>query len=388
MHFAFTGLVKRLARVVGAFGYVLVAATMTPASAQGAGAGAGGDIVIGQSAALSGPADEIGKEMKAGAEACFNAVNLAGGVNGRKIRLVSLDDAGEPERAKANMQKLAGDENALALFGATGEHTIKAMLPLVDKFKIPFVAAASGEENLREPFNRYIFNIRASYADETERGIDQLVRRSASKIALFYQNDPFGRAGLAGVDKAMRSRKIGILIFGSVDRNSLIVASAAQSINKAGPQAVVIATGARTAAAFIREMKKLGSNAQFFVLSSAGAKTLAGELGDDGRGVAVSQVVPLPTTEGEPLGREYIKQIGGVKNASFASLEGYIGARVLVEGLKKAGKSPTRESLVDAMERLGTIDLAGYKVKFAPGNHNGSNMVELTVIGAQGLYRR
>ena len=375
---------------VASFLWVISAATgmmagiLSPAWSQGATT----DIVIGQSGALSGPHDEVAKEMKAGAEAYFNVVNLAGGVNGRKIKLVSLDDGGEPDRAKANSQKLISEENAMALFGYTGEHAIKAVLPLVDKAKIPFVAAASGDQNLREPFNRYIFNIRASYFEETERGIDQYVRRGINKIALFYQNDAYGRAGLAGVDKAMRDRKLGILIFGSVDRNSTNVASAAQSINKSGAQAVVIAAGARTAAAFIKEMKKLGSTAQYFVLSSAGAKTLASLLGDEGRGVAVSQVVPLPTSEGEPLGREFVKHIGGVNNASFASLEGYIGARVLVEGLKKAGKTPTRETLADALERLGTIDLAGFKVKFAPGNHNGSSFVDLTVIGAQGLYRR
>ena len=346
------------------------------------------EIVIGQSGALSGPADEIAREMKAGAEAYFKVINQAGGVNGRKIKLVSLDDGGEPDRAKANTQKLIVEDNALALFGYSGEHTIKAVLPLVDKAKIGLIAAAGGDQNLRDPFNRYIFNIRASYLEETERGIDQYVRRGINKIALFYQNDPYGRAGLAGIDKAMRDRQLGILIFGSVDRNSTNTASAAQSISKSGAQAVMIAAGAQTAAAFIKDMKKLGSTAQFFVLSSAGAKTLASQLGEDGRGVAVSQVVPLPTAEGELLGRDYVKHIGGVNNASFASLEGYIGARVLVEGLKKAGKVPTRESLVDALERLGTIDLSGFKVKFAPGNHNGSSLVELTVIGAQGLYRR
>ena len=358
--------------------------SISPAWSQGAGT----DIIIGQSGALSGPMDEIGKEMKAGAEAYINVVNQAGGISGRKIRLVSLDDGGEPDRAKANTQKLIADDNALALIAYSGEHTIKAALPLVEKAKIPFIAAASGDQTLREPFNRYIFNTRASYFEETEGGIDQYVRRGINKIALFYQNDPYGRAGLAGVEKAMRDRKLSILIFGSVDRNSTNVASAAQSINKSGAQAVVIAAGARTAVAFIREMKKLGSTAQYFVLSSTGAKTLASQLGDEGRGVAVSQVVPLPSSEGELLGRDYVKHIGGVNNTSFASLEGYIGARVLVEGLRKAGKSPTRETLVDALERLGMIDLTGFKVKFAPGNHNGSSLVELTVIGAQGLYRR
>lgn len=349
---------------------------------------AGDVFVVGQSATLSGPAEEIGKEIKAGADAYFNAVNLAGGIAGRKIKFISLDDGGEAEKAKANTQKLITDENALVLFGYAGEHAIKAALPIIEKSKVPFVAAASGDQNLREPFNRYFFNVRASYMEETERMVDQYVRRGVNKIALFYQNDPYGRAGLAGVDKALRDRKSSIHIFGSADRNSTNVASAAQSINKAGSQAVIIAAGARTAAAFIKEMRKLGSTAQYFVLSTAGAKTLAAQLGDDGRGVAVSQVVPLPTSEGEPLGREYLKHIGGLANASFASLEGYIGARVLVEGLKRAGKAPTRDSLVDALEKLGSVDLAGYKVKFGPGNHNGSSLVELTVIGAQGLYRR
>ena len=371
-------LVGRIARLAGTI--MLACGFAATALAQ--------DIVIGQSGALTGPLDEIAKEMKAGAEAYFNTVNQSGGVNGRKIKFVSLDDAGEPAKATANTQKLIGDENALALLGFSGENTIKAVLPLVDKAKIPFIAAASGDQNLREPFNRYYFNIRASYFEETDRGIDQYVRRGVNKIALLYQNDPFGRAGLAGMDKAMRERKLSIHIFGSVDRNSVNVTSAAQSIHKAGAQAVMIAAGAKTAAAFVKEMKKLGSTAQFFVLSTAGAKTLAAQLGDDGRGVGMSQVVPLPTSEGEPLGREYVKAIGGVNNASFSSLEGYIGARVLVEGLKKAGKTPTRESLTDALEKLGPLDLAGFKVKFGPGNHNGSNLVDLTVLGAQGLYRR
>ena len=371
-------LVSRIARLAGTT--MLACGFAATALAQ--------DIVIGQSGALTGPLDEIAKEMKAGAEAYFNTVNQSGGVNGRKIKFVSLDDAGEPAKATANTQKLIGDENALALLGFSGENTIKAVLPLVDKAKIPFIAAASGDQNLREPFNRYYFNIRASYFEETDRGIDQYVRRGVNKIALLYQNDPFGRAGLAGMDKAMRERKLSIHIFGSVDRNSVNVTSAAQSIHKAGAQAVMIAAGAKTAAAFVKEMKKLGSTAQFFVLSTAGAKTLAAQLGDEGRGVGMSQVVPLPTSEGEPLGREYVKAIGGVNNASFSSLEGYIGARVLVEGLKKAGKTPTRESLTDALEKLGALDLAGFKVKFGPGNHNGSSLVDLTVLGAQGLYRR
>ena len=356
-----------------------------PASAQGVTADA---ITLGQSASLTGPMSELGAEMKAGAEAYFNAVNEAGGVNGRKINLLSLDDAGAPERTKANTLKLINDEKVFALFGYTGAYSINPILPLVEKNKIPLFAPASGDLATREPVSRYVFNIRASYVEETEKIVEQLTRRGLTKIALFYQNDAYGRAGLAGLERALRQRKSNILIFGSTDRNSTNVASSAQTIAKSGAQAVIISAGANTASAFIKEMKKLGSGAQFCLLSSVGAKTLAAQLGDDGRGVEVSQVVPLPYSDSEPLGREYLKRIGGSAKASFASLEGYIAANIFVEALKKSGKAPTRETFVDALDKLGTIDLRGYRVKFSADNHNGSSLVELTVLGTGGNYKR
>ncbi len=345
-------------------------------------------ITIGQSASLTGPAEEIGREMKAGADAYFNWVNESGGVNGRKIKLVSLDDAGVPERTKANTTKLLTEDNVFALFGYTNTYTINPILAMVEKAKVPFVAPASGDAAGRDPSSRYVFNIRASYIEETEKLVGQLGRRGINKIALFYQNDAYGRAGLAGLERALRERKLNIVIFGSLDRNSTNVASSVQTIIKSGAQAVLISAGAPASVAFIKEMKKQGSNAQFCLLSSTGAKTLAEQLGDDGRGVEVAQVVPLPYSDGEPLGREYLKRIGGTAKAGFASLEGYIGASVLVEGLKKAGKTPTRESFIDALDKIGTIDLKGFRVKYSPTDHSGSNFVELTVLGAGGLYKR
>ena len=356
-----------------------------PTSAQGVTADA---ITLGQSASLTGPMGELGAEMKAGAEAYFNAVNEAGGVNGRKIYLLSLDDAGAPDRTKANTMKLINDEKVFALFGYTGAYSINPILPLVEKNKVPLFAPASGDMATREPVSRYVFNIRASYVEETEKIVEQLTRRGLTKIALFYQNDAYGRAGLAGLERALRQRKSNILIFGSTDRNSTNVASSAQTIAKSGAQAVIISSGANTASAFIKEMKKFGSGAQFCLLSSVGAKTLAAQLGDDGRGVEVSQVVPLPYSDSEPLGREYLKRIGGPAKASFASLEGYIAANIFVEALKKSGKVPTRETFIDALDKLGTIDLRGYRVKFSADNHNGSSLVELTVLGTGGNYKR
>lgn len=345
-------------------------------------------ILVGQSASLTGPSEELGLEMKAGAEAYFNAINEAGGVNGRKIKLISLDDAGAPERTKANTLKLLDEEKVFALFGYTNAYTINPILSLVEKNKVPFFAPASGDLATREPVSRYVFNIRASYIEETEKIVAQWTRRGLTKVAIFYQNDAYGRAGLAGLERALRARKSNILIFGSADRNATNVASSAQTIATSGAQAVIISAGANTASAFIKEMKKLGSGAQICLLSSVGAKTVAQSLGEDGRGVEVSQVVPLPFSDSEPLGREYLKRIGGPAKASFASLEGYIAANVFVEGLKKAGKVPTRDSFIAALDKLGTLDLRGYRVKFSPENHNGSSLVELTVLGTGGTYKR
>ncbi len=356
----------------------------TSASAQGVTADT---ITVGQTGALSGPFDEIGKESKAGIEAYFNVVNAAGGINGRKLKLVSLDDQGNTDKAKINVQKLINDEGVIAVVGMNGDPGVRAAYGQFDKGKTPLIGAISGEPSLFDNTNRYVINLRASYAQEAHRIVEQFTQRKITKIALFFQNDAAGRGGLAALDAAMRERKLPIVLFGSVEAHSTNVQTAAANLHKSGAEAVIISANAKSAAAFVREMKRLGSQAQFFALSLVGAKSFLTLLGEDGRGVGVSQVVPVPTSESEPLGKDYVRAIGGQANASYASLEGYIAARVLVEGLKKAGKMPTRESLVDAIDKIGNFDLQGYRVKLSPQNRNGSSLVELTVIGAQG-YRK
>jgi branched-chain amino acid transport system substrate-binding protein len=344
-------------------------------------------IIIGQSVSLTGPYDEIGLGLKAGIEAHFEAVNQAGGINGKKLKLVSLDDASDPARAKANVKKLIED-NALALIGLAGSHNINPLIVDITAAKIPLVGPSTGDIGLRSPSNRYIFNTRASYVDEMRKVVATLVPRGLKKIALFAQSDASGRAGLAGLAEALDKQKLRMHLYGTVDRNSVNVSSQAASIAASKPDAVVIVAGGQTAAAFIREMKRLGSNAKFTVASSAGASTLAKLLGPEGAGVEVSQIVPLPYSSAEPLGREYLKRIGGEKVASFSSYEGYISARILVEGMKKAGRVLNRETLVDALDRSGTIDLSGFKVSYSPTNHVGTDFVELTVLGSNGTYKR
>ena len=344
-------------------------------------------ILIGQSAALSGPAEQLGKEMQAGAMAYFDAVNQSGGINGRKIKLLSLDDGYEPEKAAANTKKLITEDKILALFGYVGTPTSNAALPIFTQAKVPFIGAFTGAQSLREPFNRYVFNVRASYFDETEAIVQHLVQSGAKRIAVFYQNDAYGKAGLAGVERAMKKRNLAITSLATVERNTVDVANAVQSMSKDNPTAIIMISAYKSCAAFIKAMQAANAFPQFWNVSFVGAKALAKELGEDGRGVQISQVVPFPSSDVTPLVREYQKRIGGADKYSFTSLEGYIAAKVLVEGLRRAGKNPTRESLVDGLASMGKVDLGGFTVNYSPTNHNGSSFIDLTIISGGGKFR-
>ena len=344
-------------------------------------------ILIGQSAALSGPAEQLGKEMKSGAEAFFDVINKSGGINGRKIKMVSLDDGYEPDKAAANTKKLISENEVLALFGYVGTPTSNAALPIFSQAKVPFIGAFTGAQSLREPFNRYIFNVRASYFNETEAIIQHLVLSGAQRIAVFYQNDAYGKAGLAGVELAMKKRKLTISATATVERNTVDVAAAVQALSKDNPTAVVMISAYKSCAAFIKEMQRAGAFPQFWNVSFVGSKALATELGDAGRGVQISQVVPFPFSDSTPIVREYQNRIGGAAKASFTSLESYLAAKILVEGLKRAGKNPTRESLVDGLASMGKVDLGGFTVNYTPSNHNGSSFVDLTIIARGGTFK-
>jgi len=348
-------------------------------------------IVIGQSAALTGPAKELGLDMRMGVQTYFDQVNKNGGVYGRKLVLKSLDDGYEATRAAANTKALINQEGAFALLGYVGTPTSEASKPIFTEAKVPFVGAFTGAELLRAPFNRYIFNVRASYYDETDAIVNLLVYLGFTRIAVFYQNDSYGKAGLTGVERAMAKRNMKIAATGTVERNTTEVAVAVKEISKIDPQAVVMISAYKSVAAFVTAMKKANANPQFMNVSFVGSKALATELGESGRGVGISQVVPFPWNLSAPVVKEYQKNFvahAGNDNFNFSSLEGYIAAKVFVEGLRRAGREPTREGLVNALETLRDFDVGGFNVTYTPTDHNGSKFVELTVIGREGKFLR
>ena len=345
-------------------------------------------IVIGQSAALSGPAQGLGQELRSGALLYLDQVNASGGIHGRRIVLESLDDGYEPEKALANTKKLVFENKVFALFGYVGTPTSQAVLPVVNEAHILFFGAFTGAQLLREPFNRHVFNVRASYFDETEKIAEQLTTVGIRKIAVLYQNDAYGKAGLAGMEKALAKRGLKPVATATVERNSVDVEASAKAIQAATPDAILVVSAYKSVAAFVVAMKKLGSVAAIHNLSFVGSVPLAKELGKDGPGVQIAQVVPFPWRGVVPVVRDYQEAVkkAGRDTYSFTELEGYISARVFAEGLRRAGKDLTRDKLITGLESMNRVDIGGYAVSFSPSNHNGSTFVDLTIIGANGRF--
>jgi len=345
-------------------------------------------VLLGQSAAFSGPAAQLGIQMNAGAKAYFDYINARGGVNGRTIQLRTRDDRYEGDLAAQNTRALIEEDKVFALFAYVGTPTSAAALPIFTEAKVPFVGPFTGAELLRNPLNRYVFNVRASYYDETEKIVEQLVSTGIDKIAVFYQNDSYGKAGLTGVQRAMKKRNLAIAALGTVERNTTDVSAAVKAIGAVQPDAVIMISAYTSIAEFVRQMKRAGSAAQFHNVSFVGSKALSDALGREGYGVVISQVVPFPWNPGVPVVKEYqrILKAAGHTDYNFGSLEGFLAAKVMVEGLRRAGRELTRERLIAALESMENVDLGGFVVNFSRESHAGSEYVELTMIGRDGKF--
>ena len=371
----------------------LLALSMIACSAQVLSADPGvsdNTITLGMSSPFSGTNGAYGLEMRQTIEAYFEQLNKAGGVNGRKLELAALDDGYETDRSVANSKLLIEEKKVFALLAYYGSSpTTESMNKIFGPAKVPLVGTISGAGTLREPVSanpnsRYMFNVRASYADETDAIVNQLVSLGLKSIAVFYQNDGFGKSGLDGVTAALKKHNLTPSAVGTVERNSVDVAKAVESISKNTPQAVIMVTLSKPTTAFVKAMKKSGQNPMLMTLSPVGAEQLVQDLGAEARGIGISQVVPYPWNDTIPVVRDYQKLVGGKTGFTYYALEGYLMARVMVEGIKRAGKDLTREKLVGALEGLNNNDLGGYRVTYSGSNRQGSRFVELTVVGPGG----
>jgi branched-chain amino acid transport system substrate-binding protein len=362
-------------------------------SAHGAEQGLENDrILIGQSNAFSGPLSELGKEYTLGAKAYLRGVNQAGGVNGRKIELISLDDAYDPKKTVENTRALIDREKVFALGFYVGTANTAAVMPILDEKNIPLVGTLSGADSLRPPvsYSRYLFHTKASYSHELSKMVDYLSTVGFSNIAIAYQNNAFGTFGVAAATALMDERHLKPAVSVSIETDGSNVADAAAKLAQASPKAVILIAAGSVAQKLVGAYEKDGRTTQFASLSCVATTDFIAQLGTLSHGVIISQTSPYPWGNTLPITMEYraAMKSAGIENFGLVSMEGFIAAKVLVAGLQRAGRDLTREKLVAALESLRTHDFGGYGVTYSSTRHDGSSFVELTMINAAGKFVR
>lgn len=358
-------------------------------------ASAADEIVIGQVAPLTGTIAGTGNEYVAGGAAYFAWVNDNGGINGRKIRVVVKDDSYKPDQTLAHTRQLLAEDKPLALFGFIGTANVLGLVKnkVLEEAGIALLAPYTGAQDLREPMHPSIFHIRASYTDETAGMVEHLHTVGVRRIAVMYQDDPFGKSGLAGAEMAMKKLGLQLVAKGGYDRaKPEEVDAAVNAIAPANPDAVIMVSVNRASAAFIKKIRARGSQAQLFSISVVNFKELLVNAGEDNaRGIGISQVMPYPYSARIPVVREFqtlMAKYQPDKVISYASIESFIAAKIMVEALRRAGSEPTRQKVIAQLDRMNNFDTGGFRVTFAPDNHTGSRFMEVTVIGRDGRLLR
>ena len=346
-----------------------------------------GPLLIGQSAALSGSQSEFGRELRDGALAAFEYINANGGANGRPLQLVTLDDTGSEQRAKENAAALINDHKVLALFGFISRPSSVAGAKIASEAKVPFLAPFSGTPALYK-FDRYLFTVRASYDDELAGMVRQLVQAGYRRIGFAYLND--ARAvNVPLVERLLAQHGLKPAVLVGLDRTSGDVAEATKQLVGSNPDVLLALANNLPLTALTREARKQGNITPFWIVSFVDSKAMVKELGPLAQGQVFAQIVPLPTKRSMRIVKDYQRDYAAkFPNAqfSFISLEGYIAARTLAEGMKRAGANPTRESVVRGLESIKDFDLGDYFINFSSTNHNGSSFVDLTIVNKDGHF--
>lgn len=347
-------------------------------------------ILFGQSAAFTGPASELGVGMRTGILLAFNEANEAGGVHGRMLELAFRDDAYEPEAAIANTSALIQEDKVFALVGAVGTPTSRSAVPVAAAQGVPYVAPFTGAEFLRSPSYQHILNVRASYYQETAEMVNRLLTDlGITRIAVMYQDDSFGRAGYQGVRIALSDLGMEPVAIGIYPRNTKAIKTALLDLRQGEPEAVIMIGAYEPVAHLVSWARHTGFNPEFMTVSFVGSNALARELGEQGKGVYVTQVVPFPTDSSVPIVADYLNALqlhAPGDEPGFVSLEGYIAGRFVIEVVEGCGSDITRSCFLKNLRNDQIIDLGGFPLRFGENDSQGSNEVFLTVIGEDGEY--
>lgn len=347
-------------------------------------------ILIGQTTGFSGQAAAGAKETTDGALLYIDAVNAKGGVHGQRIELISLDDKFEPKLAAENARKLIEEQNVAAMFLTRGTPHTEAIIPLLEKHGVVLVGPSTGAMVLHQPVRKYIFNVRATYQREAEKAITHLATIGVSRIALIYTDDSFGADGVLGAQKGLATTKLTPVASEKFDRAKPDFKLIAAKVAKENPQAVLVIAAAGTVVEAGNALRAAGSAAQIVTLSNAASAGFIKSMGANARGVIVTQVFPNERAVTYSMVKEAqgLAKAKGMNDISPTMLEGFAAAKVLVEGLKRAGPKPSREKIYSALESIKKFDLGGLEVTYGPDDHTGLDFADLSIIGTDGKFRR
>lgn len=343
------------------------------------------EILIGQPAPITGPLAALAPDILNASKALFDGVNEKGGIHGRKLRTLTMDDGYVVENTVKVVNHMIDKEPVFALMNMTGTSNVAAVLPLLEKTSppLPLVAPFTGADLIRVPPIHHVFNVRASYGDEAEKIVQHLTTIGTQRIAVLWSNNGFGKDGLAGVQRALEKRGMKVYADAPIEQNASDTNKAVAALYDTRPEVIVMITAGAPTVSFIKAYNKVRKGMQFYTLSVMGNQATLRALGADGVGVVVSTVVPFPWDVTHPLAREYraaMQKAGFASSISFLGFESYINAKVLVEGLRLAGKDLNRKKFVDALASMRRLDMGGFAVGFAKDSRQGSRFVGLTIV--------
>jgi ABC-type branched-subunit amino acid transport system substrate-binding protein len=383
------GSMQRLPPFAAALAIALGLAGILPAAAEAPGISPA-EIVIGQDIDLTGTIAARMKPLMAAADAYLERVNAAGGVHGRRIKVLRTDSANKPERTKDNVKALVEKDGVFAMWGISGTGNVAAALPYLTERGVPLVGSTSGADSFYAKTHPMLINTKAGYGDEIRRIVGHLKDTYTSRVGVIYLDNGFGREAFKSAEAAVKERGLEMVAVAKFKEDGTDIPQAVQPIVKASPPAVLLLTLAGPAPRLVDEYLQAGGRTQFFALSIVATDVLYKGIGDKARGIIVTQIMPFPWDRSVPIVKEYqdLMLAKGVKDFSHSGVEGLVLAKTLVEGLRGAGKEPTRRRMLEAFEKLRDKDLGGYKLSFSPTDHNGSDFVEITMVGREGKLVR